>query len=157
VKKTFSILKIVIPVVLAVLLLQVVVVANAEAAPPVSGGVYHTVQYGETLFSIGRMYGVYPYKISEANGLDNPDCIYAGQVLYIPSSDGWNNCGRCGCGNPCPPSQPKPPVQRPPCNTPGCGYPSYGHGYDQTGYYYWNTQPTYRRYSYTCGYYYNCY
>ena len=156
-KKILSVLKIVMPVVLAVLLLQVVAVADTEAAPPASGGVYHTVQYGETLFSIGRMYGVNPYSISEANGLANPNCIYAGQVLYIPSSDGWNNCGSCGCGSACPPPRPQPPVQRPPCQNPGCGYPSYGYGYDQTGYYYWNNQPTYRRYSYTCGYYYNCY
>jgi LysM repeat protein len=157
VKKIFSILKIVMPIVLAVLLLQVAVVADTEAAPPTGGGVYHTVQYGETLFSIGRIYGVYPYSIAEANGLPNPNCIYAGQVLYIPPSNGWTDCGACGCGNPCSPPQPKPPVQKPPCQSPGCGYPSYGHGYDQTGYYYWNSQPNYRRYSYTCGYYYNCY
>jgi len=157
VKKPFSILKFLIPVILTVLLLQVVVVADTEAAPPAGGGVYHTVQYGETLFSIGRMYGVSPYKISEANGLANPNCIYAGQVLYIPPGDSWTGCGACGCGNTCPSPEPKPPIQSPSCHYPGCGYPSYGYGYDQTGYYYWNAQPTYRRYSYTCGYYYNCY
>jgi LysM repeat protein len=157
VKKTFSILKYLIIAVLAVFLLQVVVVADTEAAPSASGGVYHTVQLGETLYSIGRMYGVNPTKIAEANDLANPNCIYAGEVLYIPPSDGWTGCGACGCGNPCPPPKPQPPVHRPPCHTPGCGYPTFGFGYDQTGYYYWNSQPTYRRYSYTCGYYYNCY
>ena len=79
-----------------------------------SGGNYHKVRYGETLFSIGRQYGVNPYLIARTNGLNNPDYIYAGQVLFIPSGGGqggncgWNNCGgnnwqsNCGwndCGN----------------------------------------------------------
>ena len=145
--------KIVLPIVLAVVLLQVVNVSDSQAAPPASGGTHHVVRWGETLFSIGRMYGVNPYTIAEVNGLANPNCIYAGQVLYIPSGGGWNNCGGCGCGNPCPPPKPKPPVHHP-CHPSGCG-PSFGFGYDQTGYYYWNNQPTYRRYSYTCGYYHN--
>ncbi|MBN1991969.1 MAG: LysM peptidoglycan-binding domain-containing protein [Anaerolineae bacterium] len=151
-KKVLPILKIILPIVLTVVLLQMVSVPDSYAAPPASGGMYHTVRYGETLFSIGRIYGVNPYSIASVNGLANPDCIYAGQVLYIPSGDGWSGCGRCGCGQPCPPPAPRPS----PCRYPGC-YPSYGHGYDYTGYYYWNNYPTYRRYSYTCGYYHNCY
>lgn len=142
-KRIIPVLKITMLVILTLVLLQVVSVSESQAAPPAGGGIYHTVQYGETLFSIGRLYGVNPYRISETNGLANPNCIYAGQVLYIPASDGWT-------------SPPKPPVNRP-CQSPGCGYPSYGHGYDQTGYYYWHSYPNYRRYSYTCGYYYNCY
>jgi hypothetical protein len=50
---------------------------------------YHVVRPGETLFSIGRLYGVYPYSISAANGLANPDYIRIGQVLYIPGGTGW--------------------------------------------------------------------
>ncbi|MEM7348300.1 MAG: LysM domain-containing protein [Chloroflexota bacterium] len=48
--------------------LQLLVVSVSYAAPRSGGydggggtdgaGVYHTVQYGETLFSIGRLYGV---------------------------------------------------------------------------------------------------
>ncbi|MBN1218930.1 MAG: LysM peptidoglycan-binding domain-containing protein [Anaerolineae bacterium] len=150
-KKVLTFLKIVLPLVLAVVLLQVVNVPVSQAAPPASGGVYHTVKYGETLFSIGRLYGVYPYTIADVNGLANPNCIYAGQVLYIPASSGWND--RYGRSFPSP--RPQTPVNYP-CRSPGC-YPNYGHGYDYTGYYYWNTYPTYRRYSYTCGYNYNCY
>ena len=56
------------------------------------GGTWHTVWHGETLFSIGRRYGVNPWSIASANGLANPNCIYAGQRLYIP--------GGC-CGQPC--------------------------------------------------------
>lgn len=65
-----------------------------------SGGTYHKVYYGETLFSIGRQYHVYPYRIASVNNLDNPNHIYAGQVLYIPESDGYNDgCSWNGCNN----------------------------------------------------------
>jgi LysM repeat protein len=148
-KKLLPIFKLVLPMLISVVLLQAVN-GPAMAAPPAEGGFYHTVHYGDTLFSIGRMYGVNPYTIAEVNGLSNPDCIYAGQILYIPSGGGWGGgggCGRSGCGN-TPRQQPQPRY------TPR--YDS-GYGYDYTGYYYYNTYPQYRRYSYTCGYYYNCY
>jgi spore germination protein len=69
----------VVAILVTMLLILAVPVASA------SGGTYHTVRYGETLFSIGRYYGVYPYHIAEVNNLYNPNYIYAGQVLYIPS------------------------------------------------------------------------
>jgi hypothetical protein len=153
-KKLFSILAIVV-------LLTMFVVPVASAAPPAwggdCGGDHHCVQYGETLFSIGRAYGVNPYQIAEVNGLGNPNRIYAGQVLYIPAGYGY--------GHPQP------------------SYPSYGHGqqgyypshyghsgygynygyhyssygYNYSGYYYQGHYPQNNRYSYTCGYYHNCY
>jgi LysM repeat protein len=49
-----------------------------------SAPIYHTVRYGETLFTIARLYGVNPYAIARANGIPNPNYIYAGQVLLIP-------------------------------------------------------------------------
>jgi hypothetical protein len=45
---------------------------------------YHVVRPGETLFAIGRLYGVNPYAIASMNGLPNPDYIRIGQVLYVP-------------------------------------------------------------------------
>ncbi len=48
----------------------------------------HCVKAGETLFSIGRLYGVSPWTIAYQNGLANPNYIRAGQCLRIPS---------CGC------------------------------------------------------------
>lgn len=81
----------VLPIVLAVILLQAVYVTNSQAAPPASGGCYHRVSYGETLFSIGRRYGVNPYAIARTNSLYNPNYIYAGQVLCIPSGYGHYN------------------------------------------------------------------
>jgi len=125
---------------------------------------YHRVRRGETLFSIGRQYGVNPYGIARANNLHNPNYIYAGQVLRIPSG-GYGDCGS-GCGYDRDYGSNRPGYGD--CGS-GCGYdrdygsnrPGYGDcgsgcqnwGYDYTGYYYNNGKD---RYSYTCGYYYNC-
>jgi LysM repeat protein len=67
-----------------IFLLQVVWVAPSLAAPPAEEGLWHTVQRGETLASIGRLYGVNPYAICSANNLSNCNIIWAGQVLWIP-------------------------------------------------------------------------
>ena len=50
---------------------------------------YHTVQPGETLYSIGRHYGVSPMAIASYNGITNPNHIYSWQVLAIPNAYGW--------------------------------------------------------------------
>jgi nucleoid-associated protein YgaU len=59
---------------------------------PVPGGwggcmSYHTVRFGETLFSIGRLYGANPWLIARSNYLINPNLIFAGQVLCIPAPE----------------------------------------------------------------------
>lgn len=76
-------------VVVLVVVLLALTVSVAAAKGDASGGMYHTVRYGETLYSIGRSYGVSPYAIAQANNLYNPNYIYAGQVLYIPSGGGY--------------------------------------------------------------------
>lgn len=43
----------------------------------------HTVQKGETVFSIAERYGVYPSKIIENNGISNPRRLCVGQELLI--------------------------------------------------------------------------
>jgi len=65
-----------------------------------------------------------------------------------------NNCNNSGYGGGCGNN----------CNNSGnggggCGNNCYqqGSGYDYTGYYYTGYYPNYQRYSYTCGYNYNCY
>ena len=81
---------------LLVLVLSLAVVTPVVAAPAECGTpTWHRVVYGETLFSIGRLYNVNPWAIASANGLVNPNRIYAGQWLRIPA----------GCGY-YPPSQP---------------------------------------------------
>jgi LysM repeat protein len=52
--------------------------------PPPSPGGTHVVQPGEALFTIAEMYGVTIQAIVEANNIENPDHIEAGQVLIIP-------------------------------------------------------------------------
>jgi putative chitinase len=59
-------------------------VAAAPAAWSAPG--YHLVRLGETLSSIGRLYGVSPWAIARANNLADPNKIYAGRWLYIPRS-----------------------------------------------------------------------
>jgi hypothetical protein len=86
--------------VVCLLVAQLIIgVTTAAAAPPTCGPTYHRVRYGETLSSIGRLYGVNPYAIARANGLANPNYIYAGQMLLIPT------CGYsyypCRCSYPC--------------------------------------------------------
>ncbi len=51
-----------------------------------SGGATHTVARGETLFSLARQYGVTINAILEANGMTDPNRIYAGQTLTIPAA-----------------------------------------------------------------------
>ena len=47
---------------------------------------YHTVKPGETLSSIGRLYGVSPTAIASHTGIVNPNYIYPWQVLAIPNA-----------------------------------------------------------------------
>lgn len=49
------------------------------------GGV-HIVRAGETLASIAGRYGVAMAELSEANGIANPNFIYAGQRLIVPGA-----------------------------------------------------------------------
>jgi len=59
--------------------------APAEA-PAASNGVYHTVRWGETLSGIAVRYGTTVQAIMQANPqIWNPNLIFAGQVLFIPS------------------------------------------------------------------------
>lgn len=48
-----------------------------------SGG-SHTVKSGETLYSLGRSYGVSPYAIADANNLSHDTVLGVGQSLSIP-------------------------------------------------------------------------
>ena len=46
---------------------------------------YHTIQRGESLFRIGLKYNLTWKPIAAANGISNPNLIYAGQVFCIPT------------------------------------------------------------------------
>jgi len=59
------------------------VVAPAFAAPDES--VVYIVRRGDTLYGIARSYGANMWAIARANGITNPNRIYAGQRLVIPT------------------------------------------------------------------------
>jgi lysozyme len=74
-------------IVLFVVVLSLVVAPAAYAAPaPQYGqcGYWYQVRWGNTLSSIARYTGVSASAIAQANGLGNPNYIYAGQWLWIP-------------------------------------------------------------------------
>ena len=56
-----------------------------EEVAPVSVKGSHTVAAGETLFSLGRKYGVSPYAIADANGLPHNTSLSVGQRIRLPS------------------------------------------------------------------------
>jgi LysM repeat protein len=60
-----------------------------DPVPPVENPpnyVNYTVKPGDTLGKISQAFGVRPDVIAEVNGIVNPNLIYAGQVLKIPTS-----------------------------------------------------------------------
>lgn len=59
-----------------------------KTGPSVSNdgpGETHVVAGGETLYSLGRKYGVSPFAIADANGLPNDAMLTAGQKVKIPA------------------------------------------------------------------------
>ena len=63
--------------------------ASPESTTPLSaapGGYrYYTVQPGDNLYRVSLRFGVSMYAVMQANGLVNPNYIYSGQVLRIPT------------------------------------------------------------------------
>ena len=75
-------------IVVLVLVASLILPATASAAPAQWGCAWpsHWVRPGETLFSIGRLYGVSAWSIWSANQwVANPNYIQAGWCLYIPA------------------------------------------------------------------------
>jgi LysM repeat protein len=60
---------------------------GAPAPTPAPSGTY-TVARGDTLASIARRFGTSFQAIAQANGITNPNRIFVGQVLRIPSGTG---------------------------------------------------------------------
>ena len=51
---------------------------------PPAGGFWYTVRYGDTLSGLAWRFGRSVWTIANANGITNPNWIYAGRRLYIP-------------------------------------------------------------------------
>jgi murein DD-endopeptidase MepM/ murein hydrolase activator NlpD len=61
--------------------------ASDEPVKKASGG-RHTVRSGETLYSLGRKYGVSPFAIADLNGLSHDEALNIGQSLRMPGGKG---------------------------------------------------------------------
>lgn len=59
--------------------------AKPDTTVAAAGGM-HTVRAGETLYSLGRTYGVHPFTIARVNGLSNNVALRQGQTLRIPKN-----------------------------------------------------------------------
>src|SRR5687767_5727332 len=69
------------------LFLLILVTPLAVHAQEIAWNGTHTVQPGETLLRIGLRYGVSVNALATANGIINPNLIFAGQVLRVPSGN----------------------------------------------------------------------
>lgn len=49
----------------------------------------HTLQAGDTLFSVARKYGVHYERLAKANGIETPESLKPGQTLIIPPAS-WD-------------------------------------------------------------------
>nr|HID13836.1 LysM peptidoglycan-binding domain-containing protein [Anaerolineae bacterium] len=73
------------PIALVIMMLVLLVSVVPTSAAPNEDGIVHIVQRGETLYGIARRYGVSMWTIARANGITNPNRIYVGQRLVIPT------------------------------------------------------------------------
>jgi len=60
-------------------------IPNADKGGGASGcGSTYVVRSGDTLYSIGRAFGVSPWSLATANGISDLGRIYVGQRLHLP-------------------------------------------------------------------------
>jgi N-acetylmuramoyl-L-alanine amidase len=62
-------------------------IAALAAAAPAPAHVIHSVQTGETLWSIAASYNYTTSAVAAANGMSETDPVFAGQTLRIPSTE----------------------------------------------------------------------
>jgi len=88
-------------------------------------GVYHTVQEGQTLYRIGRIYGVDERHLARINRIDDPALLRVGTRLYIPGATQTRKVPVVTATSPPVPRTPSPPpapkpapaVKKPPPST----------------------------------------
>lgn len=88
--------------------------ADASDALPFEGepaGGYYEVKPGDTLWGLSKRYDVSVDEIVEMNGLENPEVLAVGQLIFIPADD--------GLGLPKPQLRPKTKVKKVPRKKPG--------------------------------------
>lgn len=67
-----------------VTLFALVLAGGVLVTDSVKADSYHTIQSGESFYSVAQTYGVDPYALAAANGLGIYDLILPGQVLTVP-------------------------------------------------------------------------
>jgi LysM repeat protein len=70
----------------AVFMIAAVVMVVGVLPALAQGGIYYTVSGGETLAGIAAYYGVPTTTLAAVNNISNPNVLFAGQVLFIPTS-----------------------------------------------------------------------
>ena len=73
------------PIALLITTLVLLVGIVPASAAPREDCVVHVVHRGETLYSIARRYGMDMWTVARANNIVNPNRIYVGQRLVIPT------------------------------------------------------------------------
>jgi LysM repeat protein/Tol biopolymer transport system component len=73
---------------------MLLVPTGAQAAPETQGETVHVVQWGETISIIASRYGVTVEAILVVNGLSDPNFVYVGQRLTIPTSSDFSEGGQ---------------------------------------------------------------
>jgi len=63
---------------------QRLTIPTAGSVGTTASGAYHTVRWGDSVYTIAAHYGVSADALAGANGISNPNLIYAGQRLQIP-------------------------------------------------------------------------
>ncbi len=66
----------------------VVVIGSAVGLAACAGpvGLRHRVERGETLYRLGKAYGVAYQELAQVNDIDDPDRIEVGQIIIIPDA-----------------------------------------------------------------------
>lgn len=83
--------------VLVLMLLLAVPAKEASAAPVQSGcqKTYYTIRCGDTLSAIAQRFGVNMWELARLNGIHDPNRIYAGRVIVIPTRCCTDCCHGC--------------------------------------------------------------
>jgi LysM repeat protein len=74
----------------------VVLLGPAAESAAAAGGTRYLVRRGDTLSDIAAQFGVSPTSVARANGLADPNLVFAGSYLTIPSSGSAGGAGAAG-------------------------------------------------------------
>jgi len=80
----------------ALVLVSILLLPGMAAA---DSGARYIVRSGDSLGSIAQAYGVSISSIMQANGLTDPDFVWAGQTLIIPGASGGSGGAASGAGS----------------------------------------------------------